>query len=94
MIGGAIIAVGTDVSWTQYMLETRDAVDLVDFFCGFIKSIFFALLIGIAGCQAGLQCGRDSTAVGHATTRAVVRAIVYLIIADFAFNVLYDKMGI
>jgi len=94
MIGGAIITTGMDVSWTQYVLQTQHSIDLVDFICGLVKSLFFAVLIGIAGCQAGLQCGRDSTAVGSATTSAVVRAIVYLVIADAAFNILYDKMGI
>jgi len=94
MIGGAIIATGMDVSWSQYIIETQSSVDWVDFMCGITKSLFFAVLIGIAGCQAGLKCGRDSDAVGYATTTAVVRAIVYLIIADAAFNILYDKMGI
>jgi len=94
MLGGAIVATGMDVSWSQYILETQGSIDLADFMCGIIKSIFFAALIGIAGCQAGLSCGRDSDAVGFATTTAVVRAIVYLIIADAAFNILYDKMGI
>lgn len=94
MVGGAVIAMGMDIGWNQYLLETQRAVDLTDFFCGVIKSIFFAVLIGVAGCQAGLQCGRDSTAVGHATTTAVVRAIVYLIVADAAINILYDKLGI
>lgn len=94
MIGGAIIATGMDISWSQYILETQGSIDLVDFACGIVKSFFFAILIGIAGCQAGLQCGRDSDAVGFATTTAVVRAIVYIIVADAAFNILYDKLGI
>ena len=94
MLGGAITAIGMDISWTQYLQETKAAVSLVDFLTGIIKSIFFAILIGIAGCQAGLNCGRDSAAVGAATTTAVVRAIVYLIVADAAFNILFDKMGI
>jgi phospholipid/cholesterol/gamma-HCH transport system permease protein len=29
-----------------------------------------------------------------AATNAVVRAIVYLVVADAAFNILYDKLGI
>lgn len=94
MLGGAVVATGMDVSWMQYITQTKDSVDMVDILCGLIKSLFFAILIGIAGCQAGLKCGRDSTAVGHAATSAVVRAIVYLICADAALNILYDKMGI
>lgn len=94
MIGGAFTAANMDVSFTQYVLQTQDAVDWVDISTGIIKSIFFGVLIAIAGCQAGLQCGRNSNAVGMAATNAVVRAIVYLVVADAAFNILYDKLGI
>ncbi|RYY02492.1 MAG: ABC transporter permease [Gammaproteobacteria bacterium] len=94
MAGGALIAANMDVSFTQYIQQSRNAVDLVDISTGLFKSLFFGMLIAIAGCQSGLQCGRDSDAVGVATTNAVVRAIVYLVIADAAFNILYDKLGI
>jgi len=94
MIGGALIAANMEVSFTQYILQTQGAVDWLDIWSGIFKSVFFGILIAIAGCQAGLNCGRDSNAVGMAATNAVVRAIVYLVIADAAFNILYDKLGI
>lgn len=94
MIGGAIVATSMDVSVTQYVLQSQGAVDWVDITTGLVKSIFFGVLIAIAGCQAGLHCGRNSDAVGMAATNAVVRAIVYLVVADAAFNILYDKLGI
>jgi len=94
IIGGAIVATSMDVNVTQYILESQGAVDWMDIFTGLIKSIFFGVLIAIAGCQAGLNCGRNSDAVGMAATNAVVRAIVYLVVADAAFNILYDKLGI
>jgi phospholipid/cholesterol/gamma-HCH transport system permease protein len=92
--GGAIIASSMDVSFVQYILQTRGAVDWLDISTGLIKAVVFGVLIAIAGCQAGLQCGRNSNAVGMAATNAVVRAIVYLVVADAALNVLYDKLGI
>lgn len=94
MMGGAIVATSMDVSVTQYVLQSQGAVDWVDIATGLVKSIFFGVLIAIAGCQAGLHCGRNSDAVGMAATNAVVRAIVYLVVADAAFNILYDKLGI
>lgn len=94
MVGGALVATSMDVNFTQYILQTQDAIDWTDITTGLIKSVFFALLIAIAGCQAGLNCGRNSDAVGMAATNAVVRAIVYLIVADAGFNILYDKLGI
>ena len=94
MIGGAMIAVSMDVSIGQYILQTQGAVDWIDLGTGVVKSLFFGVLIAVAGCQAGLTCGRNSDAVGMATTKAVVRAIVYLVVADAAFNILFDKLGI
>lgn len=94
MMGGAIVATSMDVNITQYVLQSQGAVDWVDITTGLVKSIFFGVLIAIAGCQAGLHCGRNSDAVGMAATNAVVRAIVYLVVADAAFNILYDKLGI
>lgn len=94
MVGGALIAANMDVSFTQYVLQMQGAVDWLDISTGLFKSLFFGILIAIAGCQSGLQCGRDSNAVGMAATNAVVKAIVYLVVADAAFNILYDKLGI
>lgn len=94
LAGGALVANGMDISFTQYINQARAAVQPHDIGTGVVKSIVFALLIGTAGCQAGLQSGRSSAAVGLATTRAVVSAIVYLVVADAALNILYDKLHI
>lgn len=94
MIGGALVATSMDVSFNSYMLQTQGSVDWVDISTGLLKSLVFGVLIALAGCRAGINCGRDSNAVGLATTNAVVRAIVYLVVADAAFNILYNKLGI
>ncbi len=94
MFGGALVATSMDVNINQYILQTQGAVDWMDIATGLLKSVFFGILIAIAGCQAGIDCGRNSDAVGMAATNAVVRAIVYLVVVDAAFNILYDKLGI
>jgi phospholipid/cholesterol/gamma-HCH transport system permease protein len=94
MLGGAIVALGMDITFIQYMNQTQGSVGFTDFATGLFKSVVFALLIGIAGCQAGLACGRSSAAVGQATTKAVVTGLVYLIVADAALNILYQRLGI
>jgi phospholipid/cholesterol/gamma-HCH transport system permease protein len=94
LAGGAMVAAGMDVNFTQFAAQAREAVSAGDIFAGLFKSLVFAALIATAGCQAGLRSGRSSAAVGQATTRAVVNAIVYLVIADAALNILYDKLGI
>jgi phospholipid/cholesterol/gamma-HCH transport system permease protein len=94
MFGGALVATTMDVTLSQYIIQIQRSVDWVDISTGLIKSIFFGLLIAFAGCQAGLNCGRNSDAVGMAATTAVVQAIIYLVVADAAFNILYYKLGI
>jgi phospholipid/cholesterol/gamma-HCH transport system permease protein len=94
MLGGAIVAMGMDITFIQYVNQTQGSVNFADFATGLFKSMVFALLIAIAGCHAGLACGRSSAAVGQATTKAVVTALVYVIVADAALNILYQRLGI
>jgi len=94
LAGGAMVAAGMDVNFTQFIAQAREAVTMGDIFAGLFKSLVFGALIATAGCQAGLRSGRSSAAVGQATTRAVVNAIVYLVVADAALNILYDKLNI
>ncbi|MDM3870023.1 ABC transporter permease [Porticoccus sp. W117] len=94
IIGGAIVGLGMDISFLQYVEQSRQALDMTQVLSGLVKAVVFAALIAIAGCRAGMSCGRDSAAVGQATTKAVVTAIVYLVISDALLNILYSEMGI
>jgi phospholipid/cholesterol/gamma-HCH transport system permease protein len=94
MLGGAIVARGMDVSFTQYWTEMQTIVTMTHISVGVVKSVVFGLLIAISGCRAGIRCGRSSEAVGQAATTAVVTAIVYLIVADAAFNIVFQNLGI
>ena len=94
LIGGAVVASGMDITLNQYIAQSRDAIDMTDVMTGLFKSLVFGVLIAIAGCKAGIQSGRNSAAVGKATTKAVVTATVYLVVADASLNIIYDKLGI
>ncbi len=94
MIGGSLIAVSMDISVTQYISQTQESIGLTEIAAGLFKSLVFAIVIAQAGCHWGLKSGRSSTAVGQATTKAVVSALVSIIVADSIINVLYDRMGI
>ena len=94
IFGGAIVAAGLDVSFIQFSQQMTNVISFTHLGTGLLKSVFFGLLIAIAGCRAGIQCGRSSAAVGEAATRAVVTSIIYLIVADAAFNILFQELGI
>jgi phospholipid/cholesterol/gamma-HCH transport system permease protein len=69
-------------------------VGLGDVVLGAAKSAVFGALVAVAGCLAGIECGRSSAAVGQATTRAVVSGIVAVIVADGLFAVVCNILGI
>jgi len=94
IIGGGIVAGGMGITPLQYINEGATAVTSVHILVGLLKSVVFATLIAIAGCRSGINSGRSSAAVGQAATEAVVTAIVYLIIADAAINILFQQLGI
>jgi len=94
LVGGALVAAGMDVNFTQFISQARSAVTLTDIATGLFKSLVFAGLIAVAGCQAGLQSSRSSAGVGNATTSAVVHAIVYLVVADAALNIIYNLLQV
>jgi phospholipid/cholesterol/gamma-HCH transport system permease protein len=94
IFGGAIVAAGMDVSLIQFGQQMKAALEFNHLWTGLLKSVVFGILIAIAGCRAGIQCGRSSAAVGEAATSAVVTSIIYLIVADAAFNILFQKIGV
>lgn len=93
--GGFAVAMGLlDLSALEYWQETLYALTLTQFSTGLVKSVAFALVIGLTGCLRGLQCGANAAAVGQATTSAVVTGITWIIIVDAIFAVLFNALGI
>jgi len=95
VLGGAAIGVGMlDLTWSTYFQETANAVALGDVVGGVFKASVYGVLIALAGCLRGLQCGNSSSAVGDAATSAVVTGIVAIIVACGTFSVMFYVLGI
>jgi len=95
ILGGALVGVGMlKISVVEYVNETLNGIGLLDFAVGIFKSGVFGVLVAIAGCMRGIQCGRSASAVGLAATSAVVTAIVFIIVTDGIFAVLTNALGI
>jgi phospholipid/cholesterol/gamma-HCH transport system permease protein len=95
ILGGAIVGVGMlHLGVAQYYQQTLSALHLMDFVVGLIKGTVFGVLIALAGCLRGMQCGRSASAVGAAATSAVVTGIVWIIVFDAVLTVMYDILGI
>lgn len=95
ILGGLVVATGMlDVSLVEYVNETRAAVSLTDIALGVVKSGLFGVLIALAGCLRGMQCGRSASAVGDAATSAVVTGIVFIIATDGLLAVITETIGV
>jgi phospholipid/cholesterol/gamma-HCH transport system permease protein len=95
ILGGAFVAVGMlDISPAAYFQQTRESVPLHHFSTGLIKSLFFGAIVAISGCMRGMDCGRSAMAVGGAATSAVVTAIVWIIVTDALFTVVFNVIGL
>ena len=83
ILGGMLVATSMlDLNVTQFMRGLLEPVTLTDALLGLIKACVFGAIVGIAGCLRGLQTGKDASAVGKATTSAVVTAITLIILAN------------
>jgi phospholipid/cholesterol/gamma-HCH transport system permease protein len=92
--GGAVVGVGMlDLGVVSYFNETRNALSLADFGAGLIKAVVYGSLVALSGCLRGMQCGRSASAVGAATTSAVVTSIVLIVIASGIINVIDHILG-
>ncbi|MCK5771625.1 MlaE family ABC transporter permease [Algiphilus sp.] len=95
LAGGLAVATGMlDIPPAAYLLQTRNAVGLDQFWIGLSKAMAFAAFLGAAGCYYGLRAERTAAAVGDATTRAVVSSMVGIICIDAVFAVICNALGI
>jgi phospholipid/cholesterol/gamma-HCH transport system permease protein len=95
VLGGMVVAYGIlDISPTAYWVEMLTIVDVADVAVGLIKAVAFGLIVGVAGCLRGLQAERSAAGVGRAATSAVVTAILFIILADAVFAVIFQTIGL
>lgn len=95
IFGGFLVGTGMlDLSPAQYIEQTLRWLKFKDLMLGIGKSVIFGVIIASCGCYAGIQSGRSAAAVGEATTRAVVTAIVWIIVADGIFAVVTNVLRI
>jgi phospholipid/cholesterol/gamma-HCH transport system permease protein len=95
VLGGLVVGVGMlDIGLVQYINQTKASLNLTFFFVGLFQACVFGVLVALAGCLRGMQCGRSASAVGQATTSAVVTSIVAIIVATGLITVICNVLGI
>ncbi len=95
ILGGLIVGVSMlDLNVFQYLHQTKISVNLNNLWIGLFHSAVFGVLIALAGCLKGIQCGRSASAVGEATTSAVVTGIISIVVSTAIITISCDILGI
>ncbi|WP_424243985.1 phospholipid/cholesterol/gamma-HCH transport system permease protein [Elusimicrobium posterum] len=95
IFGGYLVAVhGLGVSSEIYMQDITVYMGVRDFLHGFIKSFFFAFMIGTVSCYKGLDTRGGAEGVGRSTTFAVVTSMVLILVLDYFLTAILTAFGI
>jgi phospholipid/cholesterol/gamma-HCH transport system permease protein len=95
ILGGLIVGMGVlNLAVIEYYSQTKAGIGLNNLWIGLFHSAVFGVLVALAGCMRGMQCGRSASAVGEATTSAVVTGIVAIVVATSIITVACSVLGI
>ncbi len=95
ILGGAVVGVVMlDISAAEYWKYTFDAIKMNNFSVGVFHGFVYGAVIALCGCYYGVNCGRNADSVGVATTKAVVSAIVWMIVVTGILTWLFQVWGI
>jgi phospholipid/cholesterol/gamma-HCH transport system permease protein len=81
--GGYLICVyKLHISHEMFWKMVFSALAIKDIITGLVKTFFFGAIIAIVGCHQGLRVRGGAEGVGKATTAAVVRSFILIIMTD------------
>lgn len=78
-----------DLPASTFVSELGKALIPLDIIWGMIKSVIYAVIIANVGCFMGIRVRGGASAVGKATTAAVVLSIFLVILADALMSLLF-----
>jgi phospholipid/cholesterol/gamma-HCH transport system permease protein len=84
-VGVIVLGLGS----RNYVQQTAQALLISDIVTGMVKSLVFALLIGLVSCYRGFYVRGGAEGVGANTTASVVTSIVLCILADAIFTTIF-----
>jgi phospholipid/cholesterol/gamma-HCH transport system permease protein len=94
ILGGLFVGVTMlDLNVMEYFNKTQETVHLNDVWVGLFTATVFGVLVSLASCLRGMQCGRSASAVGEATTSAVVTSIVGIVVSTAAITIICNVLN-
>lgn len=93
ILGGMVMAkTMLNIMPYDFLARFQSAIPVRMLIIGLGKAPVFALIIATIGCFQGMQVELSADSVGKKTTRSVVLAIFFIIVADAIFSVLLSEM--
>ncbi len=90
IVGGLVVGLmSLDLTIPGYLTETKKALAVWDVGSGLLKSVVFAVAIGVISCQQGFATTGGAEGVGRRTTASVVSILFALILIDAGFTVFF-----
>jgi phospholipid/cholesterol/gamma-HCH transport system permease protein len=95
-IGGGMLISSwqLDVSAPAFLDRLHGVLPMSAPVVGMVKAPVFAIFIAIIACRMGMMVARDARSVGLNTTSTVVQSIVWVIILDAVFAVVFERLDI
>jgi phospholipid/cholesterol/gamma-HCH transport system permease protein len=95
IMGGMMMANNMlGVGWYDFLMRFQHEIPVRALIIGLGKTPVFALLIASIGCFQGMRVQGSADSVGTQTTRSVVLAIFFIIVADAIFSVIFSRMNL
>jgi phospholipid/cholesterol/gamma-HCH transport system permease protein len=82
------------IGYIDFLRRFPKVVELSSLVIGIGKAPVFALIISSVACFQGLRVKGSADSVGKKTTRSVVQAIFFIIVADALFSILFSSLNI
>lgn len=82
------------IGYADFLRRFPRVVELSSLVIGIGKAPVFALIISSVACFQGLRVRGSADSVGKQTTRSVVQAIFFIIVADALFSILFSQLDI
>ena len=82
-----------DIGSQLYLHMSQTLLAAKDLWTGLVKSLVFAVIIGVVSCHEGFRTRGGAEGVGRATTRCVVIASTLIIASDAFFTAIFYFTG-
>jgi phospholipid/cholesterol/gamma-HCH transport system permease protein len=82
------------ITLNSFVSEAMHALTIGGAVGGVVKATVYGVIVAVAGCLRGMQCGNSASSVGDAATAAVVTGIIYIVVACGLFAVIFHILNI